>query len=439
MSSEPTIPKNNRILVVDDNPAIHEDFRKILAAGDSGTEELEQAETALFGEAEKKPTTADYELTFASQGEEALEKVKESIERDEPFAMAFVDVRMPPGWDGVQTTVQLWRVAPDLQIVICTAYSDYSWDEMVEKVGHSDRLVILKKPFDNVEVLQLASAMTEKWRLQQEARIRLDQLEDIINSRTAELRNSINLLQQNVANHQRTEERLRKSEERFKLIAENAADLIMVLDTAGKPEYFSPSVQHKLGHNIEDCRGRSVFDLFHPDDREKTMGSVLAATKDNACQTLEFQIRHKSGAWRHIEGRVCAIREKTEDQPHLVVVGQDLSEKKEMESQTAFLTRKLLDAREGTAEDEDTALATKLESPLKTLSDRIQFVRDAFDRLTPILDEQNEIAAKAAEEVSDDAQELQSQLPRAITESLENVEQISQMIADLKETGLKET
>jgi len=150
-----------------------------------------------------------------------------------------------------------------------------------------------------------------------------------------------------------------------------------------------------------------------------------------------FKIRHKSGAWRHIEGRVCAIREKTEDQPHLVIVGQDLSEKKEMESQTAFLTKKLLDARETPPEDVDTTLATKLESPLKTLSDRIQFVRDAFDRLTPILDEQNEIAAKAAEDVSEDARKLKSELPRAITESLENVEQISKMIADLKETGLK--
>jgi len=273
LSSDPTIPKNNRILVVDDNPAIHEDFRKILAAGDSGSEELEQAETALFGEVGNKPTTADYDLAFASQGEEALEKVKESMEQETPFGMAFVDVRMPPGWDGVQTTIQLWRVAPDLQIVICTAYSDYSWDEMVEKVGHSDRLVILKKPFDNVEVLQLASAMTEKWRLQQEAKIRLDELEEIINARTADLRNSINLLQQNVVNHQRTEERLRKSEERFKLIADNAADLIMVLDTAGKPEYFSPSVRHKLGHDIEDCRGRSVFDLFQDPPQEWSLAS----------------------------------------------------------------------------------------------------------------------------------------------------------------------
>ena len=59
--------------------------------------------------------------------------------------MAFVDVRMPPGWDGVETTAKIWQKYPDLQVVICTAYSDYSWEEMLKKLGYSDRLVILKK------------------------------------------------------------------------------------------------------------------------------------------------------------------------------------------------------------------------------------------------------------------------------------------------------
>jgi len=326
------IPRNNRILVVDDNPAIHEDFRKVLAGGAKGANEIDLAETALFGESDVKPVADEYDLDFASQGQEALEKVEAAVAEQRPFAMAFVDVRMPPGWDGIETTIHLWKVAPDMQIVICTAYSDYSWDEMVEKVGQSDRLVILKKPFDNVEVLQLASAMTEKWRLQQEARLRLDELETIINERTSDLKKSITILQQNVANYQRTEERLRKSEERFKLIAENAADLIMVLNTDGMPEYFSPSVRIRLGHDLEALGGQSVFDLLHSDDRERTAACVSACINTSSCQSLEFKIRHKSGAYRHIEGRVCAIREKAEDKPHLVLVGRDLSEQKEMES-----------------------------------------------------------------------------------------------------------
>ena len=79
--------------------------------------------------------------------------------------MVTVDVRMPPGWDGIETTQKLWEVDPDLQVVICSAYSDYSWDEIIAKLGNSDRLLFLKKPFDAMEILQLANALTEKWRL----------------------------------------------------------------------------------------------------------------------------------------------------------------------------------------------------------------------------------------------------------------------------------
>jgi signal transduction histidine kinase len=101
--------------------------------------------------------------------------------------MALVDVRMPPGWDGVETTAHIWQKYPDLQVVICTAYSDYSWEMMLKKLGYSDRLVILKKPFDNIEVLQLAISMTEKWRLYQQVKIRLEDLEKMVQTRTAQL------------------------------------------------------------------------------------------------------------------------------------------------------------------------------------------------------------------------------------------------------------
>jgi signal transduction histidine kinase/ActR/RegA family two-component response regulator len=104
--------------------------------------------------------------------------------------MAFVDVRMPPGWDGIETIARIWRDYPELQVVVCTAFSDYSWTEMIERLGHSDRLVILKKPFDTIEVLQLANAMTEKWRLYRETKARLDDLERLVHERTAELNNT---------------------------------------------------------------------------------------------------------------------------------------------------------------------------------------------------------------------------------------------------------
>src|SRR5579859_2188510 len=150
---------NRRILVIDDNPAIHDDFRKILAAPQD-TGEFDAISDALFGErfgeSDTKTASAGFDLESAFQGQEGLERVKRALASARPYAMAFVDVRMPPGWDGVETTTKLWEVYPDLQVVICTAYSDYHWEDLIAKVGRSDRLVILKKPFDNVEVLQLA-------------------------------------------------------------------------------------------------------------------------------------------------------------------------------------------------------------------------------------------------------------------------------------------
>jgi len=89
---------------------------------------------------------------------------------------------MPPGWDGIETTCKIWAEYSDLQVVICTAFSDYSWEEMVRKLGYLDRVVILKKPFDSIEVLQLAVAMSEKWRLNQQAKLRVDNLEKLVQS-----------------------------------------------------------------------------------------------------------------------------------------------------------------------------------------------------------------------------------------------------------------
>jgi two-component system, sensor histidine kinase and response regulator len=182
--------KNHRILVIDDNRAIHEDFRKILAKPKVSRNNLAAAETALFGEAAPQFELPEFQIDSGFQGQEGLDLIEKSLEENHPYSMAFVDVRMPPGWDGVETTAKIWEKYPDLQVVICTAYSDYSWEEMLKKLGYSDRLIILKKPFDNVEVLQLAISMTEKWRLYQQAKLRLDDLEKMVHERTVELENT---------------------------------------------------------------------------------------------------------------------------------------------------------------------------------------------------------------------------------------------------------
>ena len=156
-------PERRRILVIDDNVAIHADFKKILGVKEGANAGLADAKAAFFGKPVAKASTTEYEIDAASQGREALERVRAALAEGAPYALAFVDVRMPPGWDGVETIARMWEVDPDLQCVICTAFADYSWEEMIAKLGRTDRLLILKKPFDPIEVCQIASAMVEKW------------------------------------------------------------------------------------------------------------------------------------------------------------------------------------------------------------------------------------------------------------------------------------
>lgn len=183
-SDSPSANVNRRVLIVDDSLSIHEDFHKILMPSQNLA--LSQVEDQLFGSVPPRPLQV-FSLDSAFQGREALAMVESALARDTPYAMAFIDMRMPPGWDGLETIEQLWKVDPDLQIALCTAYSDYSWETMAERLAFGDQLLILKKPFDSLEIRQMASALTWKWQMTQDARHKLDDLQRTIEERVAEL------------------------------------------------------------------------------------------------------------------------------------------------------------------------------------------------------------------------------------------------------------
>jgi DNA-binding LytR/AlgR family response regulator len=180
----PSSEAHRRILVIDDNQAIHEDFRKIFGGSSEGEAALSEAETALFDEPASDTVRIEFKIDSAFQGQEGLALVQKAQKEDRPYSLIFVDGRMPPGWDGIETTSRIWDVDPEVQIVICTAYSDYSWDEMVAKLPKSDQLLILKKPFDTIEVLQMANALTEKWRLHHAVKFKMDFLQLNVDART---------------------------------------------------------------------------------------------------------------------------------------------------------------------------------------------------------------------------------------------------------------
>ncbi|HTJ00927.1 MAG TPA: response regulator, partial [Dongiaceae bacterium] len=145
-----------RVLVIDDDAGIHAAIRQVLGhwpfRGGSPRHLPTASGPAI--------TALQFEVTSTYHGEGGLAAVRESVQTARPFAVAFVDVRMP-GWDGVETTCRLWEADPDLQVVLCSAFSDYCWEDIVSRLGISDRLVILKKPFEAIEVRQLSHVLAE--------------------------------------------------------------------------------------------------------------------------------------------------------------------------------------------------------------------------------------------------------------------------------------
>jgi GAF domain-containing protein/ActR/RegA family two-component response regulator len=179
-----------RILVVDDNAGVLESFRKILCRGaGSSPSELASLEATLFGADSSAPDVAPrFDVDLVPDGKTGCDLVQLAVATSRPYAVAFVDMRMPGGWGGLETIEQLWRLDPAIQVVICTAYSDHAWCDVVAHLGRSDRLLILRKPFAGIEVLQLACALSQKWHLQRQQEARLTELEGKVEARVVELR-----------------------------------------------------------------------------------------------------------------------------------------------------------------------------------------------------------------------------------------------------------
>jgi diguanylate cyclase (GGDEF)-like protein len=177
---------NWRILIMDDNPAIHEDFRKIFVDGSTcdGAAGLSEMETALFGEVEARVIRPQFEPTYATQGKQGVELAQQAVKSGAPYAVAFVDMRMPPGWDGLETIERLWEIDPQIQVVICSAYSDYPWNDVLTRLRHEDRLLIVKKPFDAAEIQQCANALSRKWQNERMLKRYIEGLETVVADRT---------------------------------------------------------------------------------------------------------------------------------------------------------------------------------------------------------------------------------------------------------------
>jgi two-component system NtrC family sensor kinase len=207
-----TSPRNRRILVIDDMESIQRDFRKALAPPSAGNG-LADLEAGLFGrEGSPAGNEVVFEASYASQGLEGVELARQALAEGRPFALAFVDIRMPPGLDGIETIIRLWEVDSRLEVVICTAYSDYSWREMLERLARTAQFLVLNKPFDGTVVKQMALGLTEKWNLTRAAERSSAHLEFLVVERAQQLFAANQQLKMETHDRTQMERRLRHSQ-----------------------------------------------------------------------------------------------------------------------------------------------------------------------------------------------------------------------------------
>ena len=179
----------HRILIADDEQAIRDEFLRVLcpaASNERCDKELAELKLALFDRSPEEAADR-FEVVQCRQGGEAIEAVIEARAAGRPFNVAFLDVRMPPGPNGIETAAAIRKHDPDVYIVIITGYSDVHPREIARKVPPQDKLFYLLKPLHARELEQLAKALNTKWQVEQTLRRQQQELERKIAERTASL------------------------------------------------------------------------------------------------------------------------------------------------------------------------------------------------------------------------------------------------------------
>ena len=428
-------PLSCRILVIDDNEAIHDDFRKILLR--DMAVQSSSALSTFFGEEDQIiPTEVvqpSYELESALQGDEGLAKLDEAIREDRPFDLAFVDMRMPPGWNGVETIRQLWKSDPSLEVVICSAYSDYSWSEIVDELGLSDRLLILKKPFDNIELLQAAASLSSKRRLERENLAYRSELESRVLEQTGSLREAM--------------VRLTESKDFLQSSIDSLDSQVAILDVSGALLFQNTAWTTGRSRLVtEACDEGSNYlqicdELGRGGDTDAELLSgairnVIAGEHENFLH--EYKVERRD-CTRWFTVRVTRFRDELPSR--VVVMHQEITDYKRLQNRLGQ-ARKLESIGQLAA-----GIAHEINTPMQYIGDNLEYLAGRNGKLLDFVQLAQQLAVAATEqgfepELSRELQEtarkckiakMQTQIPEAIRDSQDGVRHVSRIVRAMKE------
>ncbi|MEM6363843.1 MAG: ATP-binding protein [Planctomycetota bacterium] len=412
------IDVNKRLLVVDDNEAIHKDFQKVFSdrGQDEGLKELDQL---MFGENETDAVLEScYDLTFASQGKQAYEIVQRELDRGLHFALAFVDMRMPPGWDGVETIKRLWTLDADLHVVICTAYTDHSWKSIIDELGRSDQLMILKKPFDDIEVIQLATALSEKRRLLEETRARMESLRERVGRQEHDLQ---------VA-HQDAEH-----------LITSISSVLISLNIDGRVVRWNPAAEEVLNIAKSVAVGQRLDALDINWCDTKQIKSLYTNHGDNG-RHAHIQFIDQFGKTRNLAMRIATVQQ-SDGVNYSLILADDITNQQLLKSQLDQAQR--LEAVGQLA----AGVAHEINTPMQYIGDNVRYIKKSLDTLDGFL----ELLPSIADESISDAdvsklrqkltqtipprkiRSLLKQIPEALDDSIGGVQAVAKIVLAMKE------
>lgn len=409
----------DRLLIIDDNQAIHRDFEKIFAHSSVGSE-LDDLDAELFGTAtENVERSPEFELDFESQGMAGFERLKESMSQGIVYGAAFVDMRMPPGWDGVETIENLWKVDPDLQVVICTAYSDRSWDEIFQKLGRTDKLLILKKPFDDIEVVQLAHSLSEKRRLVAMAQQKLDDLSSVVETQETELQSA----------HQNAE-----------VLIGSMSSVLVSIETDGTVTRWNHIAKSVFGISAEQAVGKCFENVPIKWESWSTVETALQACSNAQGESVELRFVDESGITRILDAKICPILNGEASQGRLILAN-------DVTVQTAMQTQLDQALRLESVGQLAAGVAHEINTPIQYIGDNVRFVSKSLGKLEPLL---NHLHALADPDVTDQqlseirkvlpaspkASKVKNSLkeiPVALGDAIEGVASVAKIVAAMKE------
>lgn len=397
---------NRRILIIDDNPHIHGDFAKIFAppAAADSLQSLDALETLLYGgppergATEPVPPAASaiplrFDLAFASQGKEGVAAIAEARQQGRPFALAFVDMRMPPGWDGLETISKIWEVDDRIEIVICTAYSDHSWQEIIDHLGHSDRLLILKKPFDVVEVIQLAHSLTQKWSVTESLRRHLSELDGVIQARTQELKYAVSTLKHEATEHRQALASLSEMKERIEAMIRTVPVVMIGIGSSGVVTHWNRLAETMLGVPPSRAIGTLLNALDVPWPKDAIQGLIAAARAGAPPSAIAITLPARGGRGvAHLH--VCATALPAPAQDVLLYANdctaRTLAEQQLAEDQKLAVIGQLA-----------VSLTKGITHPAQDVGEHLADLGEAFTSITQLLEEYRLLAQRVRQSQGD--------------------------------------